>query len=460
MPATLFTLRIIAGAAAGGVDAALARADRRPGRDGRAAGGDQPLSRGGHHRPDGRIVALPACWRSLIGWRGVFAVSAAHGRPGARRDARRLPRERCPAAGSISRAPSPVIARSSPIRRAGPCSAWCSSRRIAIFGIFPYSRRCSRRAGRAGRPRPGLALGGFAIGGLIYSALVTWMLRRLGMRHMLLAAGCFAGAAARSPWASPAAGSSMPPPCSLMGLGFYMLHNSFQTQVTEVAPRARASAVALHAFSFFSGQALGRRAWHGLRAWTIPHGLTATTAVVSRLADRHGRRALIDDGHPMSLEPAGALSRGRGRARRPGRAATGSSVARRSARTRRSGCRRADTNSRRCADSAAPAASASRLPIADRAILMERAMVAEAVQVELQRLRFDEPGTRHVVDHQDREIRLAGDRAERGEFRRGEAREVIRVRMRVRHAVELRLLGRAREGAGWPSWRVGFRHRV
>ncbi|VUD73111.1 hypothetical protein MET9862_03724 [Methylobacterium symbioticum] len=36
-----------------------------------------------------------------------------------------------------------------------------------------------------------------------------------------------------------------------------MLHNTFQTQVTEVAPQARASAVALHAFSFFCGQALG-----------------------------------------------------------------------------------------------------------------------------------------------------------------------------------------------------------
>ncbi len=42
-----------------------------------------------------------------------------------------------------------------------------------------------------------------------------------------------------------------------LGLGFYMLHNTFQVQVTEVAPEARASAVALHAFSFFCGQALG-----------------------------------------------------------------------------------------------------------------------------------------------------------------------------------------------------------
>ena len=42
-----------------------------------------------------------------------------------------------------------------------------------------------------------------------------------------------------------------------LGLGFYMLHNTFQVQVTEVAPTARASAVSLHAFSFFCGQALG-----------------------------------------------------------------------------------------------------------------------------------------------------------------------------------------------------------
>jgi predicted MFS family arabinose efflux permease len=41
------------------------------------------------------------------------------------------------------------------------------------------------------------------------------------------------------------------------GLGFYMLHNTFQALVTEVAPGARASAVALHAFSFFCGQAIG-----------------------------------------------------------------------------------------------------------------------------------------------------------------------------------------------------------
>jgi predicted MFS family arabinose efflux permease len=36
-----------------------------------------------------------------------------------------------------------------------------------------------------------------------------------------------------------------------------MLHNSIQVRVTEVAPQARGSAVALHAFCFFLGQSLG-----------------------------------------------------------------------------------------------------------------------------------------------------------------------------------------------------------
>ena len=67
---------------------------------------------------------------------------------------------------------------------------------------------------------------------------------------------------------------------------------------------------------------------------------------------------------------------------------------------------------------------AIRLADHDRAILVEGAMVAEARDIEFQRFRFQQPLARHIVDHQMREIRLAGDRAERGEFRRGETHHV------------------------------------
>lgn len=127
---------------------------------------------------------------------------------------------------------------------------------VAMFGIFPYIAPLLEARGAGGPSEAGLALGGFALGGLLYAALVSWMLRVLGLGRMLVGGGVLSALALvalgfAGSWKSDA-GALM-----VLGLGFYMLHNSYQTQVTEVAPEARASAVAMHAFSFFCGQALG-----------------------------------------------------------------------------------------------------------------------------------------------------------------------------------------------------------
>ena len=76
------------------------------------------------------------------------------------------------------------------------------------------------------------------------------------------------------------------------------------------------------------------------------------------------------------------------------------------------------------------------------AFFVEGAVIAEAVQIEFQRFRFHEPRPRHVIDDESGEVGLAGDRADRGEFREGKARDVVCVRMRVAHAIEHRLAGR------------------
>jgi predicted MFS family arabinose efflux permease len=148
---------------------------------------------------------------------------------------------------------------------------------IALFGIFPYIAPLLEERGGGGATEAGFAIGGFAVGGLVYSALVTWMLRRLGIGRILLGGGVFAGFALvilglGGDWKVDAIAML------LMGLGFYMLHNTFQAQVTEVAPGARASAVALHAFSFFCGQALAVILM-GLGLRTV--GLTASTTVAA-----------------------------------------------------------------------------------------------------------------------------------------------------------------------------------
>ena len=42
-----------------------------------------------------------------------------------------------------------------------------------------------------------------------------------------------------------------------LGFGFFMLHNGIQVKMLELAPQARGSSVAMHAFFLFTGQALG-----------------------------------------------------------------------------------------------------------------------------------------------------------------------------------------------------------
>ena len=110
-------------------------------------------------------------------------------------------------------------------------------------------------------------LAGFAIGGFLYTALVRSMLAALGLCSLIRwgAYVCglgFAGLALGGSWPVEALAFVV------VGLGFYMIHNSLQTQATELAPGARAAAVAAHAFFFFLGQAAGP---HRLSASLLPN---------------------------------------------------------------------------------------------------------------------------------------------------------------------------------------------
>lgn len=151
---------------------------------------------------------------------------------------------------------------------------------IAIFGIFPYVAPTLEANQQGGAFEAGLVIAGFGLGGLVYSSLVSFMLRTLRLRGMLRAGGVVAGTALivlglGGPW--PLAMVAM----LFLGLGYYMLHNSFQTQVTELTPTARASAVALHAFSFFVGQALGVAVMgFGLSTIGLLPSLTVSAAVI------------------------------------------------------------------------------------------------------------------------------------------------------------------------------------
>ncbi len=96
----------------------------------------------------------------------------------------------------------------------------------------------------------------YGVGGLLYSQFARHWLARFGERGLarlgsrLVAAGLLL--LAWAPWALLAALG-----CLAAGLGFYMLHNTLQTQATQMAPEARGSAVTLFACLLFFGQSCG-----------------------------------------------------------------------------------------------------------------------------------------------------------------------------------------------------------
>ncbi|MBW8269969.1 MFS transporter [Caldovatus aquaticus] len=125
-----------------------------------------------------------------------------------------------------------------------------------VFGSFPFFAALLAARGIGGVAEAGLAIGAFGAGGFVYAALARPLLARCGQARMVRAGGAL-GAAALLGLAAAPAWWGFAAAALALGVGFYMVHGSIQTRVTEVAPAARASAMALHACGFFVGQSLG-----------------------------------------------------------------------------------------------------------------------------------------------------------------------------------------------------------
>jgi predicted MFS family arabinose efflux permease len=102
----------------------------------------------------------------------------------------------------------------------------------------------------------GLIVGAFGIGGLIYAGSVQQLVNRLGqpglamLGGILLAGAYVLLAAGIAWWLAPLATTAI-------GLGFYALHNTFQTNATQMTPEARGTAVAIFSSAIYLGQVLG-----------------------------------------------------------------------------------------------------------------------------------------------------------------------------------------------------------
>jgi MFS transporter, DHA1 family, inner membrane transport protein len=125
-----------------------------------------------------------------------------------------------------------------------------------FFCVFPFVGAMLIERGAGGPVAAGIALAGFAVGGLIYGAVVRYMISALGEWNMLRAGGLMAGLSYLV-IAVPMGPVGVASAFVVAGFGFYMMHNTLQAQATELAPRARGSTFALFSASMFLGQGTG-----------------------------------------------------------------------------------------------------------------------------------------------------------------------------------------------------------
>ena len=126
----------------------------------------------------------------------------------------------------------------------------------AVYGPFAFV--ASHLHLRLGLPLStvGAMVMGFALGGLAFALNARLLVRRLGEVVLVRAGSAFMAAAFVTIALAPGAGWAVAA-CMLMGLGFYMMHNTLQTHATQMAPERRGAAVAAFASSFFLGQSAG-----------------------------------------------------------------------------------------------------------------------------------------------------------------------------------------------------------
>lgn len=127
---------------------------------------------------------------------------------------------------------------------------------LCVLGLFPFVAAFLFELGETRASIPGLIIAAFAVGGLFYTMSVSRLLPKFGVKSLMIMGAAivavqFVIVAFGPRWEIQAISFL------IMGWGFYLLHGSLQVFASDLAPEARASALSLHAFFFFMGQAVG-----------------------------------------------------------------------------------------------------------------------------------------------------------------------------------------------------------
>jgi predicted MFS family arabinose efflux permease len=193
-----------------------------------------------------------------FGWRFVFVAIAVFFLAGGAALGIEL-RRRGPEPAGVDTAAGPPLAR----LRSLLVRPWVAIMLVAVFleglmffGAFTFVGSYLWAKFGLGLDIVGLIVAGFGIGGLLYSATAKQLLARLGERGLASWGGILCAIALLAVPTAPTP-LLVVPATILAGFSYYMLHNTMQTNATQMAPDARGLAVAAFASSLFLGQAAG-----------------------------------------------------------------------------------------------------------------------------------------------------------------------------------------------------------
>jgi predicted MFS family arabinose efflux permease len=250
----LLISRIIGGAAAGGVNPvgmALV-ADLVPVNERQVAWGRVLTANISGLLLGGAIAGVLA---DLIGWRSVFVVIGGLILLATIVAAPTLSR----ASGGRDVSPSAVFSAYAQVLsnpRTKVCYGAVFVEGATLFGLFPFVAVFLVAAGEPRASIAGLVISAFAVGGVIYTLTVRSLIGRLRQTQLMIGGGLIAALGLTAQAFLPA----WPLQCValvVVGFGFYLMHSCIMIEMSELAPEARGTAVAGHAFSFYVGNALG-----------------------------------------------------------------------------------------------------------------------------------------------------------------------------------------------------------
>ncbi len=145
-------------------------------------------------------------------------------------------------------------------RRSWACYSTVFATGGLVFGFLPFVAPVLQMQNAGGTREAGIIIGGMAVGSLAFSLALPLFLR-IATRPTLMALGGLVGCAGFFAYSSNVHWLAEAAFFCVVGVGFFMIHNSVQAEVADIDPSSRSTCFAMHAGFFYMGQTVGPLLW-------------------------------------------------------------------------------------------------------------------------------------------------------------------------------------------------------